>query len=125
MGWRIRHPIFSIKARGHMTQYFLRRLLASIPVLFGILVVTFIIARVIPGDPCRAILGEKATAAVCERFIHEKGLDQPIYTQLFIYMGEVLRGDFGNSIRLSLPVTRLLVERLPTTVELSFAALLV
>ena len=108
-----------------MVQYLLRRILASIPVLFGILIVTFIIARVIPGDPCRSILGEKATAAVCERFIHDKGLDKPIYVQLFIYMGEVLRGDFGNSIRFSLPVTRLLIERLPTTVELSFSALLV
>lgn len=108
-----------------MTQYLLRRILASIPVLFGILIVTFIIARVIPGDPCRSILGEKATAAVCERFIREKGLDRPIYEQLFIYMGEVLRGEFGDSIRLSLPVTRLLVERLPTTVELSLAALMI
>jgi peptide/nickel transport system permease protein len=108
-----------------MTQYLLRRIIASIPVLIGILIVTFIIARVIPGDPCRSILGEKATAAVCERFIHDKGLDKPIYVQLFIYMGEVLRGDFGDSIRLSLPITRLLAERLPTTVELSFAALLV
>jgi len=52
-------------------------------------------------------------------------LDKPIYVQLFIYMGEVLHGDFGNSIRFSLPVTRLLIERLPTTVELSFSALLV
>ena len=86
---------------------------------------TFVIARVIPGDPCRAILGEKATQAVCDRFIHEKGLDKPIPEQFAIYMGEVLRGDFGNSIRYSLPVTRLLIERLPTTVELSFAALMV
>ena len=108
-----------------MTQYLLRRILASIPVLLGILIVTFIIARVIPGDPCRAALGEKATAAVCDRFIHEKGLDRPIHEQLIIYIGEVLHGDFGDSIRLSLPVTRLLAERLPTTIELSFAALLI
>lgn len=106
-----------------MAQYLLRRILSSIPVLFGILLVTFIIGRVIPGDPCRSILGEKATAAVCERFIREKGLDKPIAQQFVIYMGEVLHGDFGNSIRYSLPVTRLLVERLPTTLELSFAAL--
>lgn len=108
-----------------MLQYLIRRLIASIPVLLGILIVTFIIARVIPGDPCKAILGEKATPAACERFIREKGLDKPIYEQLFIYMGEMLRGDFGNSIRFNLPVTRLLIERLPTTVELSLAALLV
>jgi peptide/nickel transport system permease protein len=108
-----------------MTQYLIRRILASIPVLFGILIVTFIIARVIPGDPCRATLGEKATAAVCARFIHEKGLDKPIQDQLFIYISDVFHGDFGNSIRLSMPVTRLLAERLPTTVELSFTALLI
>lgn len=108
-----------------MTQYLLRRILSSIPVLFGILIVTFIIARVIPGDPCRAILGEKATPEVCERFNHEHGLDKPIHEQLFIYMGEVLRGDFGESIRFSLPVTRLLIERLPTTVELSLSALMI
>lgn len=108
-----------------MTQFLFRRILSSIPVLFGILIVTFILARVIPGDPCTAAMGEKVTAEICERFIHEKGLDKPIPVQLFIYMKEVLRGDFGNSIRLSLPITRLLQERLPTTVELSLAALLI
>lgn len=108
-----------------MAQYLLRRVLASIPVLFGILLVTFVIARVIPGDPCRAILGEKATPAVCERFNREHGLDRPIHEQFFVYIGEVARGDFGESIRFSLPVTRLLIERLPTTVELSISALMV
>lgn len=108
-----------------MIQYIVRRLFLSIPVLFGILLVTFALARLIPGDPCRAILGEKATDAVCDRFIKEKGLDKPIPVQFGVYMGEIVRGDFGNSIRFSLPVTRLLVERLPTTVELSFSALFV
>ncbi len=108
-----------------MVQYFVRRLFLSIPVLLGILLVTFVMARVIPGDPCRAILGEKATKAVCDRFIHEKGLDKPIHIQFGIYMGEIIQGDFGQSIRYGMPVTRLLAERLPMTVELSFSALLV
>jgi len=108
-----------------MIQYILRRFLASIPVLFGILLVTFALARLIPGDPCRAILGEKATEEICARFIQEKGLDKPILIQFGIYIGEMARGDFGNSFRLGMPVTRLLVERLPTTVELSISALLV
>lgn len=108
-----------------MFQYILRRLLAAIPVLLGILLVTFALARMIPGDPCRALLGEKATQATCERFLREKGLDRPIYEQFVIYIRDVARGDFGMSIRFSQPVTRLLVERLPTTVELSFAALFV
>ncbi|MCG2784958.1 MAG: ABC transporter permease [Anaerolineae bacterium] len=106
-----------------MLQYILRRLLSSIPVLLGILLVTFALARMIPGDPCRAMLGEKATATTCERFMREKGLDKPIHEQFFIYMKDVARGDFGNSIRFSQPVTRILGERLPTTVELSFSAL--
>jgi peptide/nickel transport system permease protein len=106
-----------------MLQYILRRLFSSIPVLLGILLVTFALARMIPGDPCRAMLGEKATAATCERFMREKGLDKPIPEQFFIYMKDVAKGDFGNSIRFSQPVTRILGERLPTTVELSFSAL--
>jgi peptide/nickel transport system permease protein len=106
-----------------MIQYVVRRFFLSIPVLFGILLVTFALARVIPGDPCRSILGEKATDEVCDRFIHEKGLDKPIPVQFGIYMGEMVTGNFGNSIRYNLPVTRLLMERLPTTVELSLAAL--
>lgn len=108
-----------------MLQFILRRLFASIPVLLGILLVTFSLARLIPGDPCRAILGEKATEAVCARFNQEKGLDKPILTQFGIYIGDMARGDFGESFRLGMPVTRLLLERLPTTFELSVSALIV
>ena len=58
-----------------MAQYTVRRILLSIPVIFGILLVTFALARAIPGDPCTVILGEKATQAACERFTIENGLD--------------------------------------------------
>jgi len=108
-----------------MIQYILRRVIASIPVLFGILLVTFVLARVIPGDPCRAILGEKATEEVCSRFIEEKGLNKPIVTQFAIYVKDMASGNLGESFRLGLPVSRLLIERLPTTFELSLAALIV
>lgn len=108
-----------------MIQYIFRRVIASIPVLFGILIVTFVLARVIPGDPCRAILGEKATDQVCDRFIKEKGLDKPITTQFAIYVKDMASGNLGESFRLGLPVSRLLIERLPTTFELSLAALIV
>jgi peptide/nickel transport system permease protein len=107
-----------------MLQYIVRRIITSIPVLIGILLVTFSLSRLIPGDPCRAILGEKATNQVCDRFIKEKGLDKPVLTQFAIYMGEVVRGDFGTSFRFSKPVSDLLVERLPTTIELAFTALI-
>jgi ABC-type dipeptide/oligopeptide/nickel transport system permease component len=108
-----------------MTTYILRRILLSIPVLFGILFATFTLARLIPGDPCRAILGEKATDAVCDEFIHRHGLDRPVLVQFGYYVNDVAHGDFGRSFRFSKPVTELLIERLPITVELSIAALLV
>lgn len=106
-----------------MITFILRRVLSSIPVLFGILFVTFAIARLIPGDPCRAILGEKATDAICEDFLHRHGLDRPIHIQFITYVGEVAQGDFGESIRFNKPVTDLLIERLPTTLELTLAAM--
>jgi len=104
-------------------SYIARRLLYSIPVLIGILIVVFLLARLIPGDPCTAILGEKATPEACARYNAAHGLDRPITTQFLIYMRAVLRGDFGNSIRFSVPVTQVLVERMPTTIELSLTAL--
>ncbi len=108
-----------------MTQYTIRRLLLSIPVIFGILLVTFVLARSIPGDPCKAMLGEKASAEVCERFTREHGLDKPIPVQFWIYMQEIASGDFGKSIRFSRPVTQILIERLPTTIELGVIALFI
>ncbi len=108
-----------------MTTYILRRILASLPVLLGILFATFALGRLLPGDPCRAMLGEKATDAVCNEFIKRKGLDQPIPIQFGIYIREVATGDFGDSFRYGQPVSRLLIERLPTTIELAFSALFV
>ncbi len=108
-----------------MTQYAIRRILLSIPVIFGILLVTFVLARSIPGDPCRAMLGEKATVEVCERFTREHGLDKPILVQFGIYMKDIAHGNFGTSIRFSRPVTQILIERLPTTIELGGLALLI
>jgi len=106
-----------------MAQYTVRRILLSIPVIFGILLVTFTLARAIPGDPCTAILGEKATQSACERFTIENGLDKPVPVQFGIYMGKVLQGDFGESIRYSRPVSLILIERLPLTIELGTLAL--
>ncbi|HZW04565.1 MAG TPA: ABC transporter permease [Anaerolineaceae bacterium] len=108
-----------------MIQYVIRRLLAAIPVVIGILVVVFVLARMIPGDPCRAILGEKATADVCARFSAQYGLDKPVYVQLGIYIADILQGNFGESIRFSRPVTTILIERLPTTIELGLVALVI
>jgi len=104
-------------------SFLTRRLLLAIPVLFGIVVVTFILARVIPGDPCRAALGERATDEVCDAFEARVGLDEPVVVQLGRYLGDVVTGDLGNSVAQRRPVTDLLVERLPVTLELSILAL--
>ena len=107
-----------------MFQFVIRRILYAIPVLLAILIVTFALARLIPGDPCTAMLGEKATPESCERFNRKFGLDQPIPVQLVRYMGNVLRGDLGDSIRFGRPITQILVERLPMTVELGTSAMI-
>jgi ABC-type dipeptide/oligopeptide/nickel transport system permease component len=106
-----------------MFTYILRRILSSIPVLIGILVVTFVLARML-GDPCRAMLGEKATPAVCADFNHRYGFDKPILVQFVDYVRQLAHGDFGTSLRYGRPVTDLMVERLPTTLELAFAAMI-
>jgi peptide/nickel transport system permease protein len=108
-----------------MIQYTIRRLLTSIPVIIGVLIVTFFLARAIPGDPCTAILGEKATPEVCEKFFADKGLDKPIYVQFGIYTRDILQGNFGESIRFKRPVTQILIERLPVTIELGTTALVI
>ena len=71
------------------------------------------------------MLGEKATDAVCNEFISRHGLDKPILVQFGVYVNEIAHGDFGRSFRFSKPVTDLLMERLPITVELAVSALLV
>lgn len=107
-----------------MLQFVLRRLLLSIPVLLGIVFLVFALARLLPGDPCVAALGERATEAVCAAFNERFGLNEPIPIQFVSYLGQIVRGDLGDSIRQGRPVAEILVERLPVTLELTFFALL-
>src|SRR5215470_8512589 len=107
-----------------MIQFIIRRLIASIPVLLGIVLLVFVLVRVIPGDPCTATYGEKATPELCAQFAVRYGLDKPIWQQFVIYLGALLQGDLGNSIRLGRPVSDILLERLPVTLELTMLALL-
>jgi peptide/nickel transport system permease protein len=107
-----------------MPQFIIRRVLSSIPVLFGILFITFALARLLPGDPCRAALGERATDKVCDAFMKRNGLDRSIPIQFGIYLRDIFRGDLGDSFRQGRPSMEILVERLPTTVELSIYAMI-
>lgn len=106
-----------------MIQYTVRRILMAIPVVLAILMITFALARAIPGDPCKAILGEKATEETCQKFIERQGLDKPVPEQFIIYMTNIAHGDFGTSIRFGRPVLDILIERLPTTIELAIASM--
>ncbi len=107
-----------------MLKYIVRRIIYSLPVLFGVLLVTFVLARSVPGDPCKSILGEIATAEVCERFMRDKGLDRSIPEQFVIYLNDLAHGDLGVSIRFRRSITQILAERLPMTVELGMSALI-
>ncbi|MFH0750712.1 MAG: ABC transporter permease [Chloroflexota bacterium] len=106
-----------------MTRFILRRLIASIPVMLGIVMLVFVLARVIPGDPCVATYGEKATEEICNAFNARYGLNRPIWEQFLIYLGALLQGDLGSSIRFGRPVADILIERLPVTIELTLFAL--
>lgn len=108
-----------------MGRFLLRRFLSSIPVIIGILALVFALARMIPGDPCRAALGERATDEICDAYNERYGLNDPVYVQFAIYLGDVVTGDLGESFRFGVPVTDLLIQRLPTTVELAAAALFI
>jgi peptide/nickel transport system permease protein len=107
-----------------MSRFLLRRIFLAIPVLFGILLVTFGLVRAIPGDPCVAQLGERATEEICNAYFIRWGLDQPVPVQFFYYVGNVFRGDLGTALRAQVPVTQVLAERLPTTIELTIAAII-
>lgn len=105
-----------------MINFIIRRLLASVFVLIGVLAVTFLLVRAIPGEPCRAILGERATQEACDRYNRAHGLDRPIWYQFAVYATDVAQGDFGDSIRFKRSATEILVERLPLTLELATSA---
>lgn len=107
-----------------MAQFILRRFFFSIPVLLGILIVTFTMVRSIPGDPCRAALGEKASDAVCDAYLERYGLNKSIPEQLIRYLINMPQDGLGVSTRHGRAVTELVVERMPTTFELAFFALI-
>lgn len=106
-------------------NYVLRRTIGILFVLFGVTIITFLISHVVPGDPAAAALGDRARDEQVEAFRQAYGLDRPVFEQYVRYMGGLLQGDLGKSIRTQRPVARDLGERLPATIELSIAALLI
>ncbi len=102
----------------------LRRLAWFVPTLLGLLAVTFVISRVIPGDPVALVAGDTATPAQVEALRRQLGLDRPLPVQFVGYVGQLLRGDMGRSLFTTRPIAEDLASRLPATIELTMAAML-
>jgi peptide/nickel transport system permease protein len=103
----------------------LKRLLGVVPVVFGVLLLTFLLVHLVPGDPVEVMLGESATAGDRSLLRAELGLDRPLAVQFTDYLARLAQGDFGRSIHTREPVADLLVERLPATMRLAALALLI
>jgi peptide/nickel transport system permease protein len=106
-----------------MLQFISRRLLLLIPVMIGIVFITFGIVRAIPGNPCVTMLGERATPEKCQQFMQRYGLNDNWIVQFGRYLGNMAQGDFGVSIKFTRPVVDIIAERLPLTIELTLCAM--
>jgi len=102
-----------------------RRILGVIPVILGISFLIFLLMHIAPGDPVVLLLGEDATPEEIVRTRHDWGLDQPLIVQYWDFLYRAAQGDFGKSLKFNEPVMNLVKERLPATIELGIASLLV
>ena len=107
-----------------MLSYILRRLLYTIPVIWGVVTVVFILINVVPGDPARLMLGQRGDPATLARIRADMGLDLPIYQQYFNFLKDVAKGDLGKSYRSNELVTTALIGRFKATFRLAFWAII-
>ena len=118
-----------------MTEYVIRRILLFIPTLIIITMITFLVCRLAPGDPTEMKIGQTQEAQKTDsknmmneqakEFYKKKfGLDKPLYVQYFIWIGNMLQGDFGNSFKDDRPVIDKILERLPVTITISLLSFL-
>ena len=111
-----------------MIRYLTQRLIAFVPTLLGVSILVFLAIRLVPGDQITAQLGTEAgmlTAqqrAALERYY---GLDKPVVEQYFTWLGDALQGNLGYSVRHGRPVTELILERFPVTVELALISVVI
>jgi len=108
-----------------MTQYIVRRILAIIPVLFGISVLVFALVHLIPGDVAQILLGTQATDEQIETLRRTFGLDRPLPVQYVDWLSHIVRGDFGVSFRTNRPVLPDLVARFGVTLQLTLVSMLI
>jgi peptide/nickel transport system permease protein len=106
-----------------MRNYIVRRLLLTIPVIWGVSTLVFLFIHFIPGDPVQVMLGESARAADVEKLRHGLGLDRPLLEQYLNFMQGLLTGNLGVSIHGGQPILPTILQRLPATLELTVAAM--
>lgn len=102
-----------------MIAFIIRRLLATVPVLFTVALLVFLMLRLTPGDPAAIMAGENATAAQIAEIRSKLGLDQPLLVQFAIWLGKVLQGDLGESFFFKMPVATLITQRIGPTIALA------
>ena len=107
-----------------MRSYLLQRLGQSAMTLVGVSLLVFVILRVIPGNPARMLLPEGAPESAVEALHRELGLREPLWVQYGIFLRSVARGDFGQSFQYRAPALRVVVERVPATIQLALTAML-
>lgn len=108
-----------------MARFLLRRLLLTIPVLIGVATLVFSLIHLVPGDPVQAMLGESASPQDVAQLRGKLGLDRPLHEQYVSFARGVVRGDLGTSLRTNQPVTDIILERMPATLELAVSAMVV
>jgi peptide/nickel transport system permease protein len=108
-----------------MTRYLFRRLVLTIPVLFFVSLIVFSLIALIPGDPARIMLGEEPSKEALEALRKQMGLDRPLIVRYVIWMGRVVQGDLGQSVRDGRSVALTLTQKIPVTAELAVTSLLV
>ena len=108
-----------------MVRYLLRRLLLTLPAIWLVLTMVFLLIHIVPGDPVEQMLGEGAAPGQAAQLRHTLGLDRPLYVQYGHYLGQIVRGDLGESFKFQAPVRHVIFERYPATLQLAFLALLV
>jgi peptide/nickel transport system permease protein len=107
-----------------MGRYIFKRILSTIPVLFLVSILVFLFLHLIPGDPIRILVGVRGTPEQIEQLTKQFHLDKPLVVQYLIWVRNVLQGDLGTSIRSNMPVTKLIVSRMPITASLATFAML-
>jgi len=106
-----------------MIGYLVRRIVLAIPTLFVMLTAIFVLVRLVPGDAASVILGDQASAASLAALREKLGLDQPVHVQYLAFLGKILTGDFGQSLSSGRSVIREVLLVLPSTIELTVAAI--